>query len=99
VFVLRSWLLIAALPEVAKAVSATRRAALRRKAIPVVLVMGLSILVLALACYSCLEATKNQHKYQITTHMTYNRSEINKLSCTRGSIYRFYMEYNRLRLI
>lgn len=78
VSVLRTWLPVSALLGAAKAVSATRRAALTRKAIPVVLIMSFITSGLASACCSVLLPTRNQSGYQMAIHLTLSIHEVNK---------------------
>ena len=68
------------LPGLAKAVSATRRAALTRKAMPVVLIMSFITSGLSPACCSVLLPTRNQSGYQMAIHLTLSNQEVNKRS-------------------
>ena len=71
---------LSTLPELAKAVSATRRAALTRKAIPVVLIMSFITSGLASPCCSRLLPTRSQTGYQLAKHFPLNNQEVNKPS-------------------
>ena len=71
---------LSTLPGLAKAVSATRRAALTRKAVPVVLMMSFITSGLAPACCSRLHPPRNQSGYQMAKHLTLSDQEVNKRS-------------------